>query len=189
MSRLHKKNFRIPSVGKAGKGRESFPISFMTSIFQPYSFLGRMAEVTEHPTYYQKVPSSNPVWNQFFFSFLLTQSNIYHTFPINHYAQNAYNFICMKYNWLKSLIGRNCFNYQATSSVRAKAANDFANRTSRTKVMKNSLTRSKIMRIWKKSWKKILVRPGFEPRTPCVLVGHSTTELRKLKTNLAKNLS
>ena len=69
MSRLHKKNFRIPSVGKAGKGRESFPISFITSIFQPYSFQGRMAEVTEHPTCNQKVPSSNPVWNKFFFQF------------------------------------------------------------------------------------------------------------------------
>ena len=34
-----------------------------------------------------------------------------------------------------------------------------------------------------------LVWPGFEPRTSCVLVGHSTTEVSKLKTNLAEILS
>ena len=37
--------------------------------------------------------------------------------------------------------------------------------------------------------KKKLVWTGFVPRTLCVLVGHSTTELKKLKTSFAKNLS
>ena len=37
--------------------------------------------------------------------------------------------------------------------------------------------------------KNFLVWPGFVPRILCVLVGDSTTELRKLKTNKAKKLS
>ena len=45
-------------------------------------------------------------------------------------------------------------------------------------------------RIWKeKLEKKFLVWPGFVPRTSCVLVGHSTTELMKLKIELVENLS
>ena len=67
MYRLHKKNFQIPSVGKEEREGERFPISFITSIFWLFPFLGRMAEVTEHPTCNQKVPSSNPVWTKFFF--------------------------------------------------------------------------------------------------------------------------
>ena len=63
-------------MGKAGKGRGIFPISFITSIFQPFYFLGTMAEVTEHPTCNQKVPSSNPVWNKIFFQFCKLSYNV-----------------------------------------------------------------------------------------------------------------
>ena len=56
-------------MGKGEREGERFPISFITSIFRLFPFLGRMAEVTEHPTCNQKVPSSNPVWNKFFFQF------------------------------------------------------------------------------------------------------------------------
>ena len=34
-----------------------------------------------------------------------------------------------------------------------------------------------------------MVWPGFVPWTLCVLVGHSTTELRKLNLNVAENLN
>ena len=41
----------------------------------------------------------------------------------------------------------------------------------------------------RKTCKNVLVWPRFEPRTFCVLVGHSTTELRKLNLNWVENLS
>ena len=58
---------KFPQWGRGESDRERFPIAYINSIFLPFSSLGRMAEVAEHPTCNQKVPSSNPVWTKFFF--------------------------------------------------------------------------------------------------------------------------